>query len=397
MTTSEFIHKYREEDIRKIAFLCDRNPEIDKPFAMNQIQGWQIARRKLPEWASLEGIIYPPHISMEQCSSEPTALYKSSLLRRLLSSQDMQSMTYVDLTGGFGVDFSYMSRLFGHAIYVEQNLQLCEIAEHNFRILGLNHVEVYNEDSQTVLSSLDHADVIFLDPARRDTNGAKVYGLADCAPDLLNMRDELLDKAKFVVLKLSPMLDIHVAAEQLRYIIEMHVVSVHNDCKELLLVLSKSPIKNVATFCVNDNQTFTFYSDESMGIGDFVTFASPVIGQYLYEPNASIMKVGCFHYLSSRFKLSALSANSHLFLSDELITDFPGRKFRILSVSTFNKKNLRRSMQSVSRANITVRNFPMSAEELRRRLKLRDGGDVYIFATTLSNDQHVLIITKKEL
>ena len=377
------------------------------PFALDQIEGWQRARTKLPEWASKDGIIFPPHISMEQCSSERTAKYKSGILHSL--------GTLIDLTGGFGVDFSYMAKGFSKAVYVEQQSHLCDIAKHNFELLGLQHAEVVNTDGVEYLHSLPlisnasrtHLEgeskengqqnieeniVIYLDPARRDVHGAKVYGIEDCTPNVLELQSELLDKASVVMIKLSPMLDLHAAIRALP-VSEVYIVSVGNECKELLLVLRKEGNDAVRVVCVNDEALFEYSYGEQADYCVSEVDLQP--SAYLYEPNASIMKAGCFDVLASRFPVKALSRNSHLFISSDEIADFPGRKFKIQAISSMNKKELKRALAGVSRANIAVRNFPLSVAELRKRLKLKDGGDTYIFATTVGERNHTLILCKK--
>lgn len=390
-------------------------------FALDQIEGWQRARTKLPEWASKEGIIFPPHISMEQCSSERTAKYKSGILH--------SSGTLIDLTGGFGVDFSYMAKGFGKAVYVEQQSHLCDIAKHNFELLGLQHAEVVNADGVEYLHSLplisnasrthlegeskeksnfslcrdkrcldesqQHLEenvVIYLDPARRDVHGAKVYGIEDCTPNVLELQEELLKKASVVMIKLSPMLDLHAAIRALP-VSEVYIVSVGNECKELLLVLRKEGNNAVRVVCVNDEALFEYFYGEQVDYCVSEVDLQP--SAYLYEPNASIMKAGCFDVLASRFHVKALSRNSHLFVSNDEIADFPGRKFKIQAISSMNKKELKRALAGVSQANIAVRNFPLSVAELRKRLKLKDGGDTYIFATTVGERNHTLILCKK--
>ena len=504
--TLDFIRQHQDDDVRQLAFLGSKYPEVDMPFALDQIRGRKMARTKLPRWASIDGIIYPPHISMEQCSSEQTALYKAELAARLLglspsSSENGQEkekegenasnlhlsenckfagkgavdsefakneatcekqqilteadrnvneikeephegdfseeIEFVDLTGGFGVDFSYIaSRLGVKSMYVERQTHLCEAAKENFGRLGLKNAIVKNGDGIEVLHSFaskkdDTASeflgiieeqsrsllktnlglkLIFIDPARRDDAGNKVVSLKDCTPDVTVLQEEMLSKADYVIIKLSPMLDWHRAISELSHVREVHIISVNNECKELLLVLSArnmgemeassadGEVKhagNLRIYCVNDAQSFV--SDELDMESSSVKIApSPLEEmQYLYEPNASLMKAGCFGVLSERYDARMLSKNSHLFVSREPIAAFPGRSFRIIAVSSFNKKELKRQLSGITKANIATRNFPLSVAELRKRLKLKDGGETYIFATTLSDESHVLVITEK--
>ena len=446
--TQDFIRQHQDDDVRQLAFLGSKYPEVDMPFALDQIRGRKMARVKLPRWASLEGIIYPPHISMEQCSSESTALYKAELAARLLglpassSGTEMKTeneIEFVDLTGGFGVDFSYIAARLGvKSMYVERQAHLCEAAKENFERLGLKNAIVKNGDGIEVLHSFlpkkdDAAStddslgitydqplsllktklglkLIFIDPARRDDAGNKVVSLKDCTPDVTVLQEEMLSKADYVIIKLSPMLDWHRAISELSHVREVHVISVNNECKELLLVLSArnmgdmeassadGEVKhagNLRIYCVNDAQSFV--CDELDMESSPVRIAPPVLEemQYLYEPNASLMKAGCFGVLSGRYDARMLSKNSHLFVSQAPIEAFPGRSFRIIAVSSFNKKELKRHLSGITKANIATRNFPLSVAELRKRLKLKDGGETYIFATTLSNESHMLVITEK--
>lgn len=499
--TQDFIRQHQDEDVRQLAFLGSKYPEVNMPFALDQIRGRKMARTKLPRWASIEGIIYPPHISMEQCSSEQTALYKAELAARLLglsvsSSENekecekasnshfskicefasegsvdsefaknegtckkqqiltecdanvneikqepndedfSEEIEFVDLTGGFGVDFSYIaSRLGVKSMYAERQAHLCEAAKENFERLGLKNVSVKNgdgievlhsfhskknaasdslgiteEQSQSLLKTNFGLKLIFIDPARRDDAGNKVVSLKDCTPDVTVLQEEMLSKADYVIIKLSPMLDWHRAISELSHVREVHIISVNNECKELLLVLSArnmgdveassadGEVKhagNLRIYCVNDAQSFV--CDELDMESSSVIIAPPVLEemQYLYEPNASLMKAGCFSVLSERYGARMLSKNSHLFVSMEPIEDFPGRSFRIIAISSFNKKELKRYLSGIAKANIATRNFPLSVAELRKRLKLKDGGETYIFATTLSDESHVLVITEK--
>ena len=441
--TQDFIRQHQDDDVRQLAFLGSKYPEVDMPFALDQIRGRKMARVKLPRWASLEGIIYPPHISMEQCSSESTALYKAELAARLLalpvSSSFSEEIGFVDLTGGFGVDFSYIAARLGvKSMYVERQAHLCEAAKENFERLGLKNAIVKNGDGIEVLHSFlpkkdDAAStddslgitydqprsllktnlglkIIFIDPARRDDAGNKVVSLKDCTPDVTILQEEMLSKADYVIIKLSPMLDWHRAISELSHVREVHIISVNNECKELLLVLSARNLGdmeassadgevkhagNLRIYCVNDAQSFV--CDESDMETSPVKIAPSTLEemQYLYEPNASLMKAGCFGVLSDRYDARMLSKNSHLFVSQAPIEAFPGRSFRIIAISSFNKKELKRHLSGITKANIATRNFPLSVAELRKRLKLKDGGETYIFATTLSDESHVLVITEK--
>lgn len=382
--TRDFIEQNLDADIRQLALKGCRDKDVDLDAAIRQIAGRQTARRKLPSWAALDGILYPPHLNMEQCSSEQTARYKA----RICSSHP-SSKTLVDLTGGFGVDFAFMSEAFDEATYVERNSELFAISSANMKILAPK-AKCLNEDGLEVLHRLDHVSMIFMDPARRDHHGARTYGISDCTPNVLEIKDELLQKADVVMLKLSPMLDWHKAISDLgeQYIKEVHIVSVQNECKELLIVMQQQPAEPPTVYCVNDDSIFSYHPSSISS--NHISHHSSLI--YLYEPNASIMKAGCFAEIEQAFEVSQLAPNSHLFASDQAIADFPGRKFRVTAVTSMNKQELKQALKDIRQANIAVRNFPMSVADLRKRLKLSEGGNDYIFATTLTEGKKVLII-----
>ena len=442
MTTAEFIQEYREKDTRQLALQSARFPDVDMPYALDQIKGWQTARRKLHTWAACDGIVYPPHLSMEQCSSEPTAQYKLNLAMEWARRVDHASRM-TDLTGGFGVDFSFTSCAFASATYVERTAQLCSMVEHNLPLLGIDNAKVVCADAVDYLSTLDMQTMIFLDPARRDQHGAKTVMLADCTPDVVQLLSQLLKKSRFTMLKLSPMLDWHKAVEDLQGTVrEVHIVSVGGECKELLLVLSEEIESELKVFCADLEAGGSGEAGLSGGSSSSIcsscsslscepsfprTPSSPSApispsapsnaslfvyapsasspapnsklktqnSKFLYEPNASIMKAGCFDELAAAYGVSPVSRNSHLFLSAEPVDGFPGRSFSIERVTTLNKRELRQALAGIEKANIATRNFPLSVAELRKRLKLKDGGDVYIFATTTAEDEHLLLISHK--
>jgi len=432
--TARFILQHRLEDVRALALKGCKDETVDMLFALDQIQGWQTARTKLPTWAATKDIIYPPHLNMEQCSSEETARYKHECLAGLC---DISEATLIDLTGGFGVDFSLMSRGFRHAVYVERNAQLVDVAKHNFTVLGLQNVEAVNGDGVEFLHQLSlerqlhtsnnneaaaegkRKTVIFLDPARRDIHGNKVFRLEDCTPDVLGIRDELLQCADVVMIKLSPMLDWHEAVKQLTANLpsernnvhcEVHVVSVKNECKELLIILQPQMTNDlhqplvadnhrIKLICINDDQRFETEITNDIQqepllldreLGDET-------GHYFFVPNASVMKAGIFAQLSHAFNLQMLDRDTHYYIGDHDIENFPGRRFHILAVSSMNKKELKRKLVGITQANIATRNFPLSAVELRKRLKLKDGGDKYLFVTTVQGNHVVLVCQSVKL
>lgn len=435
MTTSEFILQHRLSNPRDLALQARRYPDVDMPYALNQIQGWQTARLKLPSWAACDGVVYPPHLNMEQCSSEPTARYKQQVVRRWLTrlgaGQGGAATSMADLTGGFGVDFSFTSRCFASATYVERNAALCDVVRGNLPCLGIANAQVMCAEAEDCLATMPQQTMLFLDPARRDEHGAKTVLIADCTPDVCHLLPLLMSKARFVMLKLSPMLDWHKAIVDLQGTVrEVHIVSVGGECKELLLVLAaldgaassadmpcNGVEAGVRVCCVDimakaDAEGEYKRSEFCYTIGDASentptpstlnpqlstpnSQPSTLNSQFLLEPNASIMKAGCFAELSKAYGIRAISSNSHLFLSADRVEGFPGREFVVEAVTTLNKRQLKETLGSLQQANISVRNFPMSVAELRKRLKLRDGGDTYIFATTTREGERVLIVGHK--
>ena len=417
--TREFIRQHRQEDVRLLALRGTKDPEVDLAMALQQIDGRRRAQEKLPSWAEVEGIVWPPHLSMEQCSSEQTARYKAEVAG--------SGGLFVDLTAGFGVDAAFIAKGFQRAVCVELQPELCSISSANFRLLGLQQIEVVNGNGVEYLHTMPPADLIFIDPARRDEHGGRTYGIADCTPNVLEIIDELLGKAQRVMIKLSPMLDWRKAVEDIgrRHVLAVHIVSVNNECKELILKVKGSKgekvkgskgekvkgskgekvkeskgekAKETKVVCMNlqpDGNRECFEFDADAPSPNKILHSSRSTLHFLYSPNASIMKAGCFELLAERFGVTPLHQNSHLFVSEQEVSDFPGRGFIIERITSMNKRELKESLAGLTQANIAVRNFPISAEELRRRLKLRDGGDVYIFATTIENLGHRLLICRK--
>ena len=396
--TLDFIREHADDDVRQLALRGSKMSEVDLSYALEQIAGRQKAHTKLPSWASIDGIVYPPHLSMEQCSSELTARYKASIAGK--------GALFVDLTAGFGVDMAFIAQGFQKAVHVERQPQLCAISSENYNVLGLNHIEVVCGDGVEYLHTMNHADLLFIDPARRDEHGGRTYGIADCTPNVLEMLDEMLEKADRVMIKLSPMLDWRKAVADLGKVNDVHIISVDNECKELLLAVnSEERGKNSASpslrvVCVNllsDGNKECFEFDGYHASPPYSAFHfSPFDSRFLYEPNASIMKAGCFGLLEQRFGVMQLDKNSHLFVSDKEVIGFPGREFLIEKRTSMNKRELIAALADIDKANITVRNFPMSVAELRKRLKLKEGGEVYIFATTIANEGHQLLVCRKK-
>ena len=550
----DFIKKHLKDDVNKLAL--SKFPEgIDREFVIRQIHARQVLSKKLPSWAGNDELIFPKKLSLEQCSSELTAKYKTTLLsteshettrstkphetsrkefsadscnlvdeeksmkphemtRKEFSanscnlvdedlvdeekSTNLHEITrnefsanscnladehlvdekistkphettrkefsadscnladehlstnlhetsrkefsanscnlvdehlveekriLVDLTGGMGVDTAFLSDNFDKVYYVEMQEELCEIAKHNFKILNKN-IEVFNDNAEHFLTICDKVDCIYLDPARRDEYGRKMVSLHDCTPDVAELQDVLLEKAKTVIVKLSPMLDIDIVKKELKNIKEIHVVAVRNECKELLVVLGQQTTDNgqqtlsmahgsqLKAIDLREGWNVAFTEDEEQNAE--WTLADN-IGKYIYEPGTACMKAGCFKLLSQKYNLDKLHRNSHLYTSDELVSDFPGRIFEVINVVPFDKKTKKEissicqqttdnrqqtdskltAQSSKLKASVTVRNFPLSAEELKKNLGLQDGNDFYIFGTTMKGEKKIVVLTKK--
>lgn len=398
MDTRQFIEEHLNDDVHELA-LKHRNAKVDMALALRQIEARQLLRKKVPSWADNPELLFPAKLSLEQCSSEATALYKASL---------MHGRTFADLTGGLGVDCYFISQNFEHSDYVEVNEELCDLARHNFGILSVseqntpapgalerrNHINVAQCGAEEYLSHCKPLDCLFIDPARRDNYGRKVVSVADCTPNVVEFQDLMLDKAQRVMVKLSPMLDISLALKELGHVKEVHVVAVSNECKELLFIMEHGYVGDPVFTCVNllSNQppvAFTQEEEKAAGLR-----LAKEVGRYLYEPNAAVMKGGCYRLLTERYGVEKLHRNSHLYTSGQLLPDFPGRVFEVEDWEVFGKK-ARRILEGVEKASIAVRNFPMSVADLRKRLKIQDGDQVYLFATTLADERKIIILTHK--
>ncbi len=428
--TKDFINAHLNDDVNKLA-LSKFPDDIDKQFVIRQIQARQLLKKKLPSWSENDELLFPKRLSLEQCSSELTAKYKRTISRNdeeaqcNISENQCRSVgekrTLIDLTGGMGVDTSFLSDNFDETIYVESQAELCELAEHNFNVLKKN-IKVVNAKAEDFLTQCGEVDCIYLDPARRDEYGRKMVSLHDCSPDVAELQDLLFEKTNTVIVKLSPMLDIDIIKKELKNIKEIHVVAVRNECKEVLVLCqrttdngqqtSSKACSQLITIDLRENWSFTFSEDEEQEA--VPTFADE-IGKYLYEPGVACMKAAPFKLLSQRFNIKKLHRNSHLYTSDELVTDFPGRIFEVINVVPFDKKakkilsqqttdNGQQSLEESSKlkaqssrlkASVATRNFPLSADELRKNLGLQDGNDFYIFGTTMKGDKKVLILGSK--
>lgn len=425
--TRSFILAHRTEDVRQLALQGSRHAEVDLHEALVQIAGWQQARTKLPQWAATEGLLYPPHLSMEQCSSQYTALYKIDIIQRMRRLEELASAppadvavyrpadagdattaaddsveprgSLTDLTGGLGIDCSYLSRCFVHTTYVERQELLCRLAAHNFPLLGLHSFSICCGDGVEYLRTMEPVEWIYLDPARRNASGGKVVAIDDCEPNVVQLETLLLQKARRVLVKLSPMLDLTLALQELQSVEAAYVVAADGECKELLLQLGHHPASSpeeVPITCVHlrkghSAQELTFCKTEEQQAP--LQLADELMS-YLYEPHAALLKAGAFNLLTQRYPVKKLHPNSHLYTSAEPLPQFPGRRFHIKDWSGFGKQELKLLTNGLKQANLTVRNFPLATETLRKKLKLSEGGTITLFATTLSGDKRVLIKTE---
>ncbi|MCP4520537.1 MAG: class I SAM-dependent methyltransferase [Cytophagales bacterium] len=380
-TISQFIEENWHEDITKLALKLSKT-DLPKDYILNQINGKQKAKQKLPTWFENNKLIYPKKISVEQASSEETAKFKASLI---------QGKTLVDLTGGFGVDDYYFSQQFEKVFHCELSQELSEIVNHNVNVLGVDNLKCIHGDSLEFLKTVEKVDAVFVDPARRNDVNEKVFRFQDCLPNIVENIDLLFSKTSQILVKASPMVDISQGVEELQYVKKVFVIAVRNECKEILFLLEK---KHQGTFeieCVElfpTVQKYAFSVEEEKQLS--ISFSQPK--QYLYEPNTSILKGGAFKSITT-CGITKLGINSHLYTSENLVEDFMGRSFEIQEVCAFSKKEFAKKVGK--KANITVRNFPYSVQEIRKKTKVKDGGDLYVFCTTNYEEKPIVIICQK--
>jgi len=393
MTDNEYIKVHQHDDVRQLAL--QRSPEdIDLKWCLTQIEGYQIAERKLPLWAKTDGIWYPPRLSMEQCSSQHTATYKRQIAERLIPADEREAMT--DLTGGLGVDFSYLAPLFRHSTYVEQQPHLVDLAKHNLPLLGLSRTEIANSKE---FNLSQRQTLIYVDPSRRDKAGRKTVVLEDCSPNLLELQELWAKQTRYVMVKLSPMLDIAQALRQLHGVTEVHTVSVEGECKELLLVIEPGTTTEPRFFCIDlpNEHVFTCSMSQRNVVPQY---GEPSQGCLLFEPNTSLLKAACQDAYALQHGLKKLHPQSNLYVAPYPSSgNYPlaGRSFRLDSWSDFSKSGLRSLLADVKQANLSIRNFPSSVAELRKRLRLLEGGNTYLFATTLTDGRHALLRCSKSV
>jgi len=443
--TWQYISAHASDDVARLALHPSKDPQVDMAVALQQIAGRQKAKEKLPEWYAKEGLLYPKKVSMEQCSSSQTAEYKASLV---------EGESFADFSGGFGVDTIALARKFDKGWYVEPQEELCELFQHNCKVLDINNVNIVNGTMEEHLDTIGHVDTIYLDPSRRDTHGRRVVSLADCTPNLPEWKSALLERCNTLMVKMSPMIDIFQTLRDLPETFAVHVVAVEGECKEVVFLLSRdnfpvndihrrdaiyrvrnsdtiyrvrnsnpiyrvrnsnpetdiiadgTDLLNETTDAINRVPTIVAVDINKIATTRVVTTLqterstppriATELGAYLYEPNAAVMKAGIFNALSQQFQIAKLAKNTNLFTADVLHEDFPGRIFRIEAVHEFHPRKTAKELSHLANASIAVRNFPLSAEELRKTLKIKNGNACYLFGCTLWDGKKIILQTQKK-
>lgn len=386
--TWHFIRSHANDNVRDLALRGCKDTSVDFKFALQQIEGRQKSKDKLPDFYQNENILYPPTVSMEQCSSTPTAQYKASLV---------EGETFADLTGGFGIDTFALSRRFKHGYHIEPNSALSELVQHNASVLNISNLEFIQDTMEESLSQIPNVDCLYIDPSRRDSHGNRVVCLEDCTPNIIEWKSTLLGKCKKLMIKLSPMIDIKRSLLQLPETSDIYTIAVNGECKEVLLILEAG--KDPTDRCIHTinilkdgYQIFETTASEEV---DAMPTLTNTLGRYLYEPNAAVLKAGTFKSIATRFGLEKLHPHTHLYTSDILAKDFPGRIFNVDDSYSFNKKEIKKALGDIKKANVAVRNFPLTAEELKALLKIKDGGEVFLFGTTLTDGKLTVIQATK--
>lgn len=380
----DFITLNSSESITKLALQKNPFPEVDWILILNQIEAKSKAKDKLPTWFSTENIIYPGKISVEQTSSEKTAAYKASLI---------SGESLIDLTGGFGVDDYYFSKQFKTITHCEINEDLSAIVKHNFQQLGVENCSFYADDSANVLNNSNQKfDWIYIDPSRRNDAKGKVFMLKDCLPNVPESLDFYFEKADSILIKTAPLLDISAGLSELKFVKNIHIIALENEVKELLFEIHKNYSGSItlktANILKDKIETFEFV------LGDDIPFPTYHLPQkYLYEPNSAIMKSGGFDEVSTIFQINKLHKHSHLYTSEDLI-DFPGRRFEIEKVISYSKNEMKTELLN-QQANVTTRNFPETVENIRKKWKIKNGGNIYCFFTTDKNESKIVLICRK--
>ncbi|MFC7357128.1 class I SAM-dependent methyltransferase [Jejudonia soesokkakensis] len=376
----QFIRTY-SEDLSKLAFSGSPFKDIIVQELLQQIESRRKAEKKLPTWFTSEAILYPPKLNLEQTSSEATATYKASIV---------SGERIADLTGGFGIDSYFFATAFKTVAYYEVNKALSEIAKHNFQLLNRKNISVAHADGVEAIKNKKY-DVIYLDPSRRNESKGKVFFLSDCEPNVPEYLNTFFESAPTLLIKTSPMLDIAVGLSELQHVCQIHIVALNNEVKEVVWLLKKNPSKPTLVKTINLKNNSEEKFEFPLGTISEAVYDKP--SRFLYEPNAAILKSGAFDQLSEAFKIRKLHKHSHLYTSDSL-RDFPGRRFVIKNVVPYSKKEMKAAL-IFKKANITTRNFPVDVSTLRKKWKLNDGGDRFLFFTTLEDEKKAMLICEK--
>ncbi|MBR4912196.1 MAG: SAM-dependent methyltransferase [Bacteroidales bacterium] len=392
-STWQYIAAHSDDDVTQLALHPAKDPQVDMAVALQQIAGRQKAKEKLPDWYATESVLYPKKVPMEQCSSSQTAEYKASLV---------EGESFADFSGGFGVDTAAFAKKFTKGWYVEPQEELCELFQHNCKVLDINNVNIIHGTMEEHLDTIGPVNTIYLDPSRRDTHGRRVVSLADCTPNLPEWKSALLERCNILMVKLSPMIDIFQTFRDLPETYAVHVVAVEGECKEVVFLLTRRDAPwHVSTtdptiIAVDINKIATTRVETTLQTERTTPpCIATELGAYLYEPNAAVMKAGIFNALSQQFHIAKLAKNTNLFTADELHEDFPGRIFRLEAVHEFHPRKTAKELSHLANASIAVRNFPLSAEELRKTLKIKDGNTCYLFGCTLSGGMKCVIVCEK--
>lgn len=387
MKINDFIREHLNDSTDKLLLSADKYKDIDVRYAVEQIIARRNIQEKLPFWFTNFELIFPSQLSTEQASSETTARYKQQLIR---------GSSLCDMTGGLGIDSYFLSQKVDRLLYIERFTEYANCAKHNFMILDAKNIEVINGDSITLIAE-QQFDTIYIDPARRGTGNKRLFALDECEPNIIELVPQLLQRSQRVIVKISPMADLSESMRMLPAINEIHILSVKNECKELLLISDKNPptsdVKIVTiNFTSQKEQYFDFFLQQE---NTSHPHYSSHIDAYLYEPNSSILKAGAFKVISEAYSLAKLHPHSHLYSSDRLISDFPGRTFRVDWIVEASSKNFKKLVTLIPQANITVRNFPISVAEIRKKTKIKEGGNYYVFATTFNDNKRYFVICSK--
>ena len=389
---SEII-KFLKDHENHDPFSLSLNAKIPKGANLNslvtQIQSKQKAKAKIPEWYATENIIFPVPLSMEQCSSEATAKFKAQLF---------SGKRFIDMTGGAGIDCHYIAKNFEEGVYIEQNEDLFNTTKYNFNLLANNHIDCINIDSLEYIKGLkSKVDLIYLDPARRSKEKKKVFLLEDCSPNILEIKEKLFQLSANILVKVSPMLDIHLAVKQIEEIKKIWIVSYKNECKELLIQISESAKStDCHVNCIDIKQNGKI-DELNLSYDQLkpqtISFSSPL--KYLYEPNSSINKSGAFDYIAKHFSVNKLDQNTHLYTSENFVENFSGKSYKIISINKFDRKEILKALPG-KKARIILKNFPHGIDKVKQKLKIKEGGNSYLICTSIEKKLVLVLCEKSE-